>query len=121
MNSRSGTQARQGWTFVTNHLLVMKCIAEDPENRMIDIANRIGITDRGVQGIVNELVHAGYLVRERVGRRNHYRISTGMPCASSRPSICISGSSWTCFAAPRWKASTGPSRHPNWGLRITVP
>lgn len=68
-----------GWTFVTNHLMVLLCIAEDAGVRMTDVAARVGITERAVQGIVADLVDAGYLTRTRVGRRNHYEIRETMP------------------------------------------
>jgi DNA-binding MarR family transcriptional regulator len=68
-----------GWTFVTNHFVVLLCIAEDPGIRMSDVAARVGVTERTVQGIVGDLVEAGYLRRTRVGRRNHYEIATRMP------------------------------------------
>ncbi|MGH2784898.1 MAG: helix-turn-helix transcriptional regulator [Actinomycetota bacterium] len=67
------------WTFVTNHFLVLLCIAEDPGIRMSDVAKRIGVTERAVQGIVGDLEEAGYLKRSRVGRRNHYEIHSDMP------------------------------------------
>lgn len=67
------------WKFVTNHCLVLLCICEDPGIRMVDVAERVGITERGVQGIVGDLVRDGYLYRERVGRRNHYRINSDLP------------------------------------------
>jgi predicted transcriptional regulator len=68
-----------GWTFVSNHLVVLLCIAEDPGVRMADIAPRVGITERAVQRIVSDLVDAGYLTRSRVGRRNHYEVNGDMP------------------------------------------
>jgi len=68
-----------GWTFVTNHFLVLLCIAEDSAVRMSDVATRIGISERAVQGIVADLEKAGYLKRTRVGRRNRYEIHDEMP------------------------------------------
>jgi predicted transcriptional regulator len=70
---------RPGWTFVTNHFVVLLCIAEDPNIRMVDVAARVGITERAVQGIVADLVDTGYLRKTRVGRRNHYEIDAEMP------------------------------------------
>ena len=64
---------------MTNHFLVLLCIAEDPGIRMSDVAKRIGVTERAVQGIVGDLEKAGYLQRTRVGRRNHYEIHNEMP------------------------------------------
>lgn len=61
---------------LSNHGLILVCIARDPMVRMRDIAQELGITERGAQRIVAELVEAGYLERRRVGRRNQYRIHT---------------------------------------------
>lgn len=55
------------------------CIASDPGIRGRDIAERVGITERSAQSIVADLVDAGYLTRERVGRRNHYEINPDLP------------------------------------------
>ena len=62
------------WTFVTSHTQVLLCIARDPEVRMRDVADTVGITERAAQRIVADLVEAGYVERTRVGRRNHYAI-----------------------------------------------
>jgi predicted transcriptional regulator len=67
------------WTFVTTHLLVLLAIADDPEIRMTDVADRVGITERAVQRIVGDLVETGYLTRSKVGRRNRYAINREMP------------------------------------------
>jgi hypothetical protein len=71
--------AKRGWTFLTNHSHVLLCIAADPEVRGRDIAERVGITERSAQSIVADLVAAGYLTRERVGRRNQYKIHRDLP------------------------------------------
>jgi predicted transcriptional regulator len=65
--------------FLTNHGLALLCIAENPGVRMRDIAAQIQITERAAQRIVADLIEAGYLDRERVGRRNRYTIQTGLP------------------------------------------
>ena len=64
-----------GWTFVTNHTQVLLCIARDPEIRLRDIAARIGITERAAQRILADLVGAGYVERQREGRRNRYTVN----------------------------------------------
>lgn len=79
MAARDGTRGSKPWAFVTNHLLVLLCIARDSDARITDVADRLGLTERSVQGIVGDLVDAGYLARERVGRRNHYRIDRALP------------------------------------------
>ncbi|MEV4799192.1 winged helix-turn-helix domain-containing protein [Nonomuraea sp. NPDC049421] len=63
------------WTFLTHHARVLVEISRDPELRLRDIAERIGITERAVQNIVSDLYEAGYVQRERIGRRNHYRLN----------------------------------------------
>jgi DNA-binding IclR family transcriptional regulator len=67
------------WTFLTNHAQVLVCIANDPEVRLREIAERIGITERAVHRIVVELADAGYVTRERNGRRNQYTIRPELP------------------------------------------
>lgn len=62
------------WTFLTNHSHVLVCLADDPELRIRDMAERVGITERATQRIVAELVEGGYLERTRNGRRNRYRV-----------------------------------------------
>lgn len=67
------------WTFLSRHAQVFLCIAQDPDARLRDIAAGVGITERAVQAIVNDLVEAGYVDRARVGRRNHYAIHPEVP------------------------------------------
>ena len=63
------------WTFVTNHTQVLLCLAQNPDVRLRDVAQAIGITERAAQRILTDLVEAGYVERTRVGRRNHYTIN----------------------------------------------
>jgi hypothetical protein len=82
-----GADAR-AWTFLTNHALVLLCLAADPAALMKDVAARVGITERGVQRIVAELATAGFLAVKRVGRRNAYEVrdasSLGHPVVAHR-------------------------------------
>ncbi len=64
------------WTFLSNHGHVLVSLASDPDVRMRDVAARVGITERAVQMIVADLEQAGYVVRERIGRRNRYTVVT---------------------------------------------
>lgn len=59
--------------------MTLLCIADDPGIRMRDIAVDVEITERAAQRIVADLIGAGYVGRERVGRRNRYTIQTGLP------------------------------------------
>lgn len=65
---------RPPWTLLSNHGHVLMCIAADPDIRLRDIAERVGITERAVSGIVNDLEQAGIVRRVKVGRRNTYEI-----------------------------------------------
>ena len=67
------------WTFLTNHAQVLLCIARDPGIRLRDIADRVGITERSAYGIVLDLAEAGYIVKEKAGRRNRYQIQAHLP------------------------------------------
>jgi DNA-binding transcriptional ArsR family regulator len=67
------------WRFVTNHAHVLSCIASDPDTRVRDIARTIGITERTVGQIINQLEKAGYITKTRVGRRNQYVVHGDLP------------------------------------------
>lgn len=67
------------WTFFTNHAHVLIAISRDPELRQRDIAHLVGITEGAVQRILHDLEDAGYLRRERVGRRNRYHVDPARP------------------------------------------
>jgi MarR family len=67
------------WTFLTNHARVLLCIASDPGVRLRDIAASLGITERSAYGIVSDLAEAGYVVKEKDGRRNRYQIQAHLP------------------------------------------
>ena len=60
------------WKFITNHAQVLLCVAHDPEIRLREIAESCGITERAAHRIVADLEEAGYISRERIGRRNRY-------------------------------------------------
>ena len=71
------------WTFLSNYAHVLLCIAETPEIRLRDVAERVGITERAVQRIVADLENAGYLSISREGRRNRYQVNADRPLRHS--------------------------------------
>jgi DNA-binding IclR family transcriptional regulator len=71
------------WTFLTNHAQVLLCVARDPGVRLRDIAAGLDITERSAFGIITDLVQAGYVVKEKDGRRNRYRIQAHLPLPES--------------------------------------
>jgi DNA-binding IclR family transcriptional regulator len=74
MSRMSSSDETKTWTFLTNHAQVLLCVAEDPDIRLRDVAERVGITERATQRILAELVDAGYVKTTRAGRRNHYTV-----------------------------------------------
>jgi predicted transcriptional regulator len=62
------------WTFLTNHAQVLLCLASTPDIRLRDVAEQVGITERATQRILSELIDAGYVKAERIGRRNRYTV-----------------------------------------------
>ncbi len=71
------------FSFLTNHAKALVCIAHDPEVRLRDISATLGITDRTAFGIVSDLIATGYVVKEKDGRRNRYRIQAQVPLGES--------------------------------------
>lgn len=69
------------WSFLTNHARVLLCIARDPGVRLRDIAATLGITERTAFGVVADLADAGYVLKERDGRRNRYEVQHHLPLA----------------------------------------
>ncbi len=67
------------WSFLTNHARALLCIAHDPGVRLRDLAATVGVTERRAHAIVTDLVDAGYVVREKAGRRNRYHIQEHLP------------------------------------------
>ena len=51
----------EGWTFMTNHTHVLLCLYHNPDRRLRDVAQLVGITERMVQKVVADLAAAGYL------------------------------------------------------------
>ena len=67
------------WTFLTTHARVMLLVAHDPGVRLRDIAASLDITERSAFGIITDLVEAGYVVKEKNGRRNRYHVQAHRP------------------------------------------
>lgn len=63
------------WTFLTNHAHVLVHLHANPDSRVRDLAEVVGITERSVLSILGDLEEAGYVTRNRVGRRNEYRVN----------------------------------------------
>lgn len=75
----SKSRIRTNWTLLSNHGHVLVCISGDPDIRLRDIAARVGITERAVFGIVEDLEAGGVIQRVKIGRRNRYLINVEQP------------------------------------------
>ena len=62
------------WSFLTNYGRVLLFVAHHPDARLRDLAVGLDITERTAFGLVSDLTEAGYLVKEKDGRRNRYQI-----------------------------------------------
>jgi hypothetical protein len=67
------------WTFLTTHARLLLLVAHDPGARLRDIAASLDITERSAFGIIADLVEAGYVVKEKDGRRNRYHVQAHLP------------------------------------------
>jgi DNA-binding MarR family transcriptional regulator len=75
----SHAQDQDNWTLLTAHGRTLVAITQDPDARMRDLAEVVGVTERTVQAIVTDLETAGYVARSRVGRRNRYTVQLDRP------------------------------------------
>ena len=73
---KNKNETPSNWTFLTNHAHVLLSIVDVPDSRMRDLAEKIGITERAVQGIISDLEKERYLTKFRKGRQNVYKIQT---------------------------------------------
>jgi DNA-binding MarR family transcriptional regulator len=73
------TDAKRQWTFLTSHGLVLLEVAREPDATVRELAERAGLTERQAHRVLADLEAEGYILRERVGRRNHYRINEHAP------------------------------------------
>jgi DNA-binding IclR family transcriptional regulator len=67
------------WSFLTNHARALLFIAHDPDARLRDLAGALDVTERTAYGIVADLTEAGYVVKQKDGRRNRYQIQAHLP------------------------------------------
>ena len=89
-----------GWTFLSNHTHVLVCLARDPEQVLREVAQQVGITERAVQRIVEELEAGGVVERERLGRRNRYKLNLDMPLRHPLEHHCTVGELLRAVTAP---------------------
>ncbi len=72
-------EGAQNWTFLSNHAHVLVCVAKNPDVRLSEVAELVGVRERTVHRIVHELIDAGYIAVTRVGRNNVYSVDLDKP------------------------------------------
>jgi DNA-binding MarR family transcriptional regulator len=72
-------KVKSDWTFFSNHSHVLLCLYRDPNIRLREVAVLVGITERAVISIVDDLIEARVIKRFREGRRNSYSIIDAVP------------------------------------------
>ena len=75
-NDAKTTSVAKSWTFLTNHAHVLIVLYNQSDLSLREVANRVGITERAVQRIVQDLEESGYLDHEKIGRKNYYSVTT---------------------------------------------
>lgn len=75
------------WTFLTTHARAMLYIAAHPDARQRDLAAALDVTERTAYSVVADLTAAGYVVKERDGRRNRYHIQDHLPLPESNNTV----------------------------------
>ena len=72
------TAPARGWTFLSNHAHVLIVLYSEPDLSLREVSIRVGITERAVQRIVQDLEDDGYLSHVKVGRKNRYSVATSL-------------------------------------------
>ena len=75
------------WTFITNHGLVLACIAKYPEKTAREVGDDVGITERTAHKIIMDLEKDGYITKSKVGRQNTYRIHPNVPIKTGAAAV----------------------------------
>lgn len=68
-------RGRKKWYFITSHASVLIEVDRDPNVTVRAIAERVGLTERQAHRVLADLSEEGFISREKVGRRNRYRVN----------------------------------------------
>jgi DNA-binding IclR family transcriptional regulator len=71
------------WSLLTNHAKVLLFLGRDGDSRLRDIAGALDVTERTAHNIISDLTDAGYVAKEKDGRRNVYHIQAHLPLHDS--------------------------------------
>jgi hypothetical protein len=107
------------WSFLTNHGRVLLCVAHDPGARLRDIAADLSITERSAYAIVSDLADAGYVLKERDGRRNRYIVQVHLPLPETTIRVRTVGEVLDLLGAKARRRHTAPANKTTRAARST--
>ncbi len=88
------------WSFLTNHAQALLFIANEPDARLRDLADALEVTERTAFGLVADLTNAGYVIKEKEGRRNRYHLQEQLLLPNSIGRDRTVGEVLALFVAP---------------------
>ena len=89
------------WTFLTNYAHVLAVLHSNSEMVLREVAAEVGITERAVQRIIQDLEEGGFIERQRVGRTNRYQIQLAQHLRHPIESHRSIGDLLTLIASPK--------------------
>jgi DNA-binding IclR family transcriptional regulator len=60
---------------MTSHGVMLVEVARTPDATVRELAERAALTERQAHRVLSDLAGEGYIVRDRVGRRNRYHVN----------------------------------------------
>lgn len=67
--------APRPWAFLSSHGVMLLEVSRTPNATVRELAGRAHLTERQAHRVLADLVEEGYVARERIGRRNQYRVN----------------------------------------------
>jgi hypothetical protein len=83
------TVGRVRWRALTTHARVLVLLDEHCDARLRDIADELGLSERFVVDVLDDLERDGYLTRHRSGRRNRYAVHRDRPLPDDRVQVTV--------------------------------
>jgi len=89
MEPRPGPDPQPRLELLNRHGRALLVLAERPDLRLRDLAAHLHVTERTVCVIIADLERAGYLRRRRIGRRNHYDVTSTDPLIATPAGLTL--------------------------------
>jgi len=79
-----GKNPMREWSFLTDHAVVLACIARQPGSTVGQIASVTAVSERALRRVIVDLNNAGYIARKQEGRESRYSISPDLTLYNDR-------------------------------------